>query len=68
MIDTLSFPGVLFCPCGRLEALFRAVMDFPACATKRPGNAHKTPYTPALTICITSLPVSHVRAALPALK
>lgn len=26
MIDTLSFPGVFFCPCGRLEALFRALM------------------------------------------
>ncbi|MCX4270436.1 MAG: hypothetical protein OSJ62_17550 [Lachnospiraceae bacterium] len=26
MIDTLSFPGIFFCPCGRLETLFRAVM------------------------------------------
>ena len=26
MIERLSFPGVFFCPCGRLEALFRAIM------------------------------------------
>ena len=25
MIDTLSFPGVFFYPCGRLEALFRVI-------------------------------------------
>lgn len=43
-------------------------IEMSACATKRPGNAHKTPYTPALTICITSLPVSHVPAALPAAR
>jgi len=28
MIDILSFPGVFFCPCGRLEALFPAVMGY----------------------------------------
>ena len=26
MIERLSFPGVFFCPCRRLEALFRALM------------------------------------------
>ena len=26
MIERLSFPGVFFCPCGRLEALFRAAI------------------------------------------
>ena len=41
----MSFPGIFFCPCVRLEAIFRAAMDFPACATKRPGNALKTPCT-----------------------
>ncbi len=41
MIDTLSFPGVFFCSCGRLEALFRVAMGFSCYAAKRPGNALK---------------------------
>ena len=28
MIERLSFPGIFFCPCGRLEALFRAVTGY----------------------------------------
>jgi len=43
MIEKLSFPGVFFFPCGRLEALFRAAMGISSCCnTKHPGNALKT--------------------------
>ena len=69
MIDTLlSLPGVFFCLYGRLKALFRAAMDFPVCYLKRPENDLRTPHTPALTVCITSLSVSPVPAASPAAK
>ena len=68
MIDTLSFPGVFFCPLGRLEAVFRVAIDFSVYATKRPGNALKTPCTPALTVRITSLFPFPVPAALPAAR
>ena len=69
MIDTLSFPGVFFCPCGRLEAVFRAAMgNSPAYATKRPGDTLKTPCTPALIVRITSLLPFSVPAASPAAR
>ena len=51
MIDTLSFPGVFFFPCGCLEALIRAAMVI-CCTTKRPGNAYKTLSASVLTVCI----------------
>ena len=68
MIDTLSFPGVFFYPCGRLEALFRVIYGILCLQYKSPGNALKTPYTPTLTVCITSLSVSPVPAASPAAR
>ena len=40
MIDTLSFPGVFFCPCGRLEALSRAATGI---SLHIPHNAPKAP-------------------------
>jgi hypothetical protein len=38
--ETLSFPGVLFCPCERLEILFRAVMGY---SLLMPQNAPEMP-------------------------
>ena len=55
MIDTLSFPGVLFCPYGRLEVVFRAAMGISLPTKKHPGNALKTPCTPALIVRITAV-------------
>lgn len=31
MVDTLPFPGIFFCLCGRLEAVLRAAMGIWTC-------------------------------------
>ena len=48
MIDTLSFPGVLFCPCGRLKAIFRVAMGI---SLPAPQNAPEMPLK-----CLVRLP------------
>jgi hypothetical protein len=40
MIDTMSFPGVFFCLCRRLEAVFRAAIGI---SLPAPQNAPEMP-------------------------
>lgn len=66
---TTVIPRCLFLPLWTLKSPFPGGNGyFPVCYLKRPENALRTPYTPALTVCITSLSVSPVPAASPAAK
>lgn len=55
MIDTMSFLGAFFCPCGQLKAPFRAAMGISLpVSVNRPGNALKMRSLPLLTVHITA--------------
>jgi hypothetical protein len=44
---TVPFPGIFLCPCGRLEAVFRAIVNI---SLPMPANALKTPYNAFMPI------------------
>ena len=62
-------PRCLFLPLWTLKSPFPGGNGyFPVLLLKRPENALRTPFTPALTVRITSLSVSPVPAVSPAAR
>ena len=52
MIERLSFPGIFFCPCGRLEALFRAVTGYISLIMQYTGLSQVTGMEPSTYACV----------------